>query len=196
MKIKKYFFEVWKDIYGYEGLYQVSNYGRVKSVEKIVKGKSGSERLLKEMILKQREDKGGYLIVSLCKEGKVKLHKVHRLVAKAFIPNLENKPTVDHINGNKKFNVVWNLRWATYKEQQNFEDQDVKERQTKALTNHKAFSKAVLQIDKDTNEVIKEFPSLSQVYRETGFAQGNISKCCNGKYKQMYGYIWKYASAS
>ena len=97
--------EVWKDIQGYECLYQVSNLGRVKS-------------LRRSKIRKLCKDRGGYLCVSLKKHGTVKLCKVHRLVAIAFIPNPENKPQVDHINRIRNDNRVCNLRWVTNTENQ------------------------------------------------------------------------------
>jgi hypothetical protein len=103
--------EIWKDIKGYEGLYQVSNLGRVKTL----KLKFGKQRA--DTIMKPSVSVWGYGRVCLIKNKKGKNYYVHRLVAEAFIPNLENKPTVDHIDRNKLNNVVSNLRWATYKEQ-------------------------------------------------------------------------------
>lgn len=100
--------EVWKDIEGYEGLYQVSNMGNVKSVG------YGKER-----VLKFGKNNDGYLRVVLYKEGKGKTHKVHRLVAQAFIPNPENKEQIDHLNTIRTDNRVENLRWVTPKENNN-----------------------------------------------------------------------------
>lgn len=104
--------EVWKDIPNYEGLYQVSNLGRVKSLSKNIKGRN-----YKEIIKVPSLGGKGYYRLPLCKNGKNKYFYIHRLVAKAFIPNFNNKPTVDHIDRNKLNNEVSNLRWATYKEQ-------------------------------------------------------------------------------
>ena len=104
--------EIWKDIKDYEGLYQVSNFGRVKSLSRMIK-----KRKCEEIIKVPSITNKGYYRLPLCKYGKIKYYHIHRLVAEAFIPNLENKPTVDHIDRNKLNNEVSNLRWATYKEQ-------------------------------------------------------------------------------
>jgi hypothetical protein len=103
--------EQWKDIKGYEGLYQVSNLGRVKSLPKI----SGC-CFQSEMLIKPHKDHKGYLYVGLCKNAKYKYFKVHRLVADAFILNPDHKPFINHINYDKANNNVSNLEWVTAKE--------------------------------------------------------------------------------
>lgn len=104
--------EIWKDIKGYEGLYQVSNLGRVKSLERKMRCRK-CKKIIKTATITNK----GYYRLSLCKNGKTKFYHIHRLVAQAFIPNPDNKPTVDHIDRNKLNNNVSNLRWATYNEQ-------------------------------------------------------------------------------
>ena len=104
--------EEWRDIKGYEGQYQVSNLGRVKSLDRI----SAQNHHLKERIRKPETDKNGYKIVNLCKEGIVTLHKVHRLVGEAFIDNPDNKPQINHKDGCKCNNCVGNLEWVNSSE--------------------------------------------------------------------------------
>lgn len=105
--------EIWKDIVGYEGLYQVSNLGRVK---RLVSVKCKTERF----IAITKDKKFGYCRVMLCKNNKTKRFLIHRLLAEHFIPNPENKPCIDHINGDRSDNRIENLRWCTYKENNNF----------------------------------------------------------------------------
>ena len=108
--------EIWKDLAEYEGLYQVSNTGIVKSYDRKVSCKSGATRLCKGKILKQFENERGYLCVVLTKDKKSKIAKVHRLVAKTFLDNFDNKPQVNHIDGDKRNNNIGNLEWVTNSE--------------------------------------------------------------------------------
>ena len=105
--------EVWKDIKGYEGLYQVSNLGRVK---RLISTKCKVERFLSIT----KDNKVGYCRIMLSKDNKQKRFLIHRLLAEHFIPNFQNKPCIDHINGDKSDNRLENLRWCTYKENNNF----------------------------------------------------------------------------
>lgn len=102
--------EIWKDIEGYEGLYKISNYGRVKSIPR------NGTQVKTEKILKRIITDCNYVVAVLSKENKIKRILVHRLVAKAFIPNPENKPCINHKDGNKHNNCVDNLEWCTYSE--------------------------------------------------------------------------------
>lgn len=117
MEILNYFGEIWKDIKGFEGKYQVSNFGRVKSLERLRKGKCNSFVKVKEKILKGKIDKDGYIEYALCcgKHNKMKCYKAHRLVADAFIPNPDNLPQINHKDENKMNNYVDNLEWCTAK---------------------------------------------------------------------------------
>lgn len=176
--------ENWRDIEGYEGLYQVSNLGRVKSLERDVNSRSG-KRKEKEKILKQNNNR--YMYVGLSKNCKTKCFTVHRLVAKAFLPNPENKPQIDHINTDKSDNRVENLRWVTPKE-------NMKNPITyiyRCDNNYK--SKPILQFTLD-GVVIKQWQSMSEASRTLKISQGNIYMCCNGKRNKAGNYIWSYAN--
>jgi hypothetical protein len=108
--------EVFVDIQGYEGYYQVSNYGNVRSLDRVIKEKTGKIQTLKGRILKPRINPGGYYHVGLGKNGTRATFAIHQLVARAFIPNPNKKRTVNHINGDKLSNNVSNLEWSTYSE--------------------------------------------------------------------------------
>ena len=175
--------EVWKDISGYEGLYQVSNKGRVKSLGRMVsKGQKG-ERFEKEIILKQVDNTHGYLVVSLSKDGKAKNYRVHRLVASAFIPNSENKPFINHIDENKYNNEVGNLEWVTAKENSNHGT--LKKRLSEMQ------SMPVIGTNIKSSETIK-FPSVTST-KEAGFLPQHVSKVANGKRNTHKGYYWAFA---
>ena len=172
--------EVWKDVKGYEGLYEVSTMGRVKSL------RSGK-------ILKPAKNKNGYLRVDLYKDGKQKHFLVHRLVAEAFLGNPDNKPCVNHLSEVKTSNHYSNLEFCTQKENLNWGTRTERAAKaiSKALTNRKDQSKPVVGIDPDTGKVVVEFPSTREAGRN-GYDQGHVSKCCNGKKKTSYGFIWRY----
>ena len=109
--------ETWKPIYGFEGIYEISSFGRVKSLARLRKASRGGFAPVAEKILKQKTSKSGYKVVHLRHEDLEKHPSIHRLVAEAFIPNIENKATVNHIDGNKENNNVSNLEWSTHSEQ-------------------------------------------------------------------------------
>lgn len=113
--------EVWTPIKNYEGLYEVSNLGRIKSLGKFNRNGTSYEKFIaREKIRSQSESKFGYMNVVLCKKGKSKTYRVHRLVAEAFIPNCDNKPHVNHKDYNRKNNCAYNLEWVTSKENCNY----------------------------------------------------------------------------
>ena len=169
--------ENWKAIAGYEGLYEVSDQGRVKSL--------GNNKSRTEKILKPQKNTHGYLQVNLCKDGHTKQTLVHRLVAETFIPNPNNLVTVNHKDEVKTNNIVSNLEWMSQKDNINYG--------TRNKRAGEALSKQVKMFDKFTGELLATFPSLMEAVRVTGINQGNISSCCNGKYKSAGCYIWRYA---
>lgn len=167
--------EIWRDIKDYEGLYQVSSYGRVRSL-----GNGGTYKTSR--ILKFYKNKGGYLQVMLCKDGKRKWFRVNRLVATAFLDNPDNKPEVNHKSEDKMDNRVENLEWVWHKDNINHGSRNKKVA--------KALSKPVLQFSKK-GDLIREWSSVQECGRN-GFEQSNVCNCCNGKRKSHKGYIWKY----
>ena len=172
--------EVFKDIKGYEGLYQISNYGRVKSLNYNNTGK--------ERILIPGKGRSGYLQVKLCKKGKQKNHLVHRLVAQAFMPNPDNLPEVNHKDEDKSNNNVNNLEFCS--RQYNVNYGTGHQRSNETQTNGSK-SKIVLQYNMD-GVLIAEYPSIMEVQRQLGFNQGYICHCCNGRFNKAYGFIWHY----
>ena len=169
--------EIWKDVVGYEGLYQVSNNGRVKSLW------FGKERILKPM-----KTIWGYLQVDLNKNGERKGYRVHRLVAQTFLPNPDNLPVVNHKDENKENNKVENLEFCDTKYNINYGTRN--QRVAEKLTNGKR-SKPIFQYTK-TGEFIQEWKSATDVERNLGYSHCHISQCCNEKRKSANGFIWKY----
>lgn len=180
--------EIWKPVKGFEGLYEISNFGRIKSLN--------YRRTGKEKIMKPKKHRGGYLFVHLCRNGKYKRFYVHRLVGIAFIPNPEGLPEINHKNEDKTNNVVSNIEWCDRRYNLNFGTYN--ERMSAVLTNHHAFSKPV-EASKypDFREICLRFASTMEAGRK-GYHQGNVSACCRGcfnregnnKYKGLY---WRYA---
>ncbi len=172
--------EVWKPVVGYEGLYQVSNLGRIKS--------TNYKTHKNEKILKLFKDYKGYLYVCLRKHGKAKFLKVHRLVLFAFMPQTDLfKNQVNHINEIKTDNRLENLEWVTAREN------NVHGTRCKrvGIANAKNKSKKVIQ--KTINgEIIKTWNSTREVERVLDFKSSGISKCCNGKIETYKGYKWYY----
>ena len=167
--------EIWCPVKGYEGLYEVSTWGRVKSLR--------YNKTNKIVILTPVKTKAGYLMISLCKDKSVKRFYIHRLVAVTFIPNPNNLPLVNHKDQNPQNNRVENLEWCTQKYNVNYADA-----QEKRI---KKESKPVAQYTLD-GKLVATYLSASDAGRQTGIHQGNISACCRGDKKTAGGFIWRY----
>ena len=177
---------MYKAIRGYEGIYEVNELGRVRSVDRIVNGKNGSTRKCKGRELKPKMNKGGYPIVNLSKNGISKTMTVHRLVAETFVPNFDNLPQVHHKNHDKKDNRVKNLAWVTRAEQ--FDEHWTKS-QSKAQPRTRGTRLHVIG-----NEIDKIFISAHEVERELGIPSNNALLVAKGKLKQAKGYKIYFAS--
>ena len=156
--------EHWKAIAGYDGLYEVSDMGRVRSL------KYGKDRILKPF-----NNTCGYLRVYLCKDGQRKMLLVHRIVADTFISKPQGLDTVNHKDEDKTNNTVSNLEWMS-----------------RADNIRYSANKSVQMLDKKTGELLATFPSTNEAERVTGINHSHISLCCNGKRKSAGGYVWRY----
>jgi len=173
--------EIWKDVVGYEGLYQVSNLGRVRSFYNHGQNKT--------IILKSGHDSCGYLQVCLSMDKKTKCYKVHRLVALAFIPNPKGFREINHKDEDKTNNQVCNLEWCDRAYNLNYGSYASNMRLK--MLNRKDVSKQVSQYTKDGKN-IKDWVSMNEVERQLGFSHSNIAACCLGKRESSNGFVWKY----
>lgn len=176
--------EEWRPIQGYEGLYEVSDWGRVKSL--------GNDKSRKEKILKGKKNTYGYLHVQLRKDGKGTWKYIHRLVAEAFLENPEHLEQVNHKDECKTNNCVENLEWCDRKYNMNYGTRT--QRVTEKLRNDPSMSKMVDQIDLETSEIVHQWASTKECGRN-GFLSGMVSRCARGVIKQYKGYVWKYLQA-
>ena len=182
--------EEWKPVKGYDGKYEVSNYGRVRSLDRVdAKGVRRRGVILKQLNL---GSPGNYYKgVSLFKDGKITKAKTHRLVAEAFVPNPDNKPEVNHINENPEDNRAVNLEWVNKAENINWGTRTKRAAETSKATANKTRSKRVIQMDAGGHE-IKEFPSLREAERATGIARAWIVKAIKHNWTTK-GFQWKYS---
>lgn len=171
--------EIWRDIKGYENIYQVSSLGRVKSLERV----SYLGKIIKEKILKNSFNHRKYLVVHLSKDGKSKVVTVHRLVAEAFIPNPENKLEVNHIDEDKTNNCLNNLEWVTSKENSNWG--------SRLSRISKSKSKKIKVIYRDNTYEYWESQTIFS--KNFGVSVQGINDVLNGKVKTCYGIRFEYA---
>lgn len=176
--------EIWKDIPNYEGYYQVSNLGRVRS--------NHNTRYHKPKILKNIP-RSGYVSVILCKNKSQKNVFVHRLVAECFIPNPENKPCVNHIDGNKANPCVTNLEWCTQKENISHAIKsglfNPTENLSSSIGKSRRTTQPIYQFDKN-GKFIKKWDSCRDICDYFGVKDNHIYDCISGKYHSAYGFIW------
>lgn len=227
--------EIWKPIFGFEGLYEVSSLGRVKNIPHWVTrdyvkkdGVRVTDRLfVKEKILTPKKkyhhrnrNKGNdayYLGFSLRKAGKYINKMLHKIIAEAFIPNPENKPCIDHINGDPLDNRIENLRWCTYKENNNYPIAKARKaisavgirKGWKHTEEFKQMISAKLkgrEIKKEwfahrlkkvyqysiNGDFIAEYESMTEASKKVGISSGQLSDCCRGKHKTGKGFVWSY----
>jgi hypothetical protein len=194
-KGKRLYKEVWKPIIkGQRGKYEISNRGRVKSLN----FNGGKE----EGFLKLQRDTKGYYYIMFCINKKPTTFRVHRLVAEAFIPNTNNKPFIDHINTIKTDNRVQNLRWATHKENANNEltlkhnsevrkGKKLSEEHKKKIRDGSTACKKILCVE--TGVIYK---SIREAERQTNISRSSIGEVCSGKRKSAGGYHWKYVKSN
>lgn len=198
--------EVWREISGYEGYYEISNLGKVRSVDRL----DCSKHLRKGKEIKLKTDKDGYKVVCLCR-GNRKYYKVHRLVAMTFIPNPLDFPQVNHKNELKYDNSADNLEWCSTKYNSNYGTRNKKISRSKIgkpqIYNQKENnyfygkhffgknnpkSKKVIQLSLE-DQYIKEYDCINTAGRETGIHPAGISMCCRGVRNTTGGYKWKFA---
>lgn len=183
--------EIWKSIPSYEGLYEASSLGRIRSVPHTVKHPRNNTMDYQRngKIRKPRYDKNGYAIINLCKDGVIKTHKVHRLVAEAFIPNPDNYEQIDHINCKVYDNRIENLRWCTTQQNTKYRDE-----------HYVPGSRAKYRIlCKETGMVFKSSYDVALWLVKNGYSKKStnfktisrtIRSCCTGRNKTSYGFHW------
>lgn len=176
--------EIWKDVPEFEGCYQVSNEGRIKSLERYVNVCGGGKRLLPERIIKPTVCRNGYLELQASRKGKKKVFLLHRLVAMLFIENPDNLPEVNHKDENRINCSAKNLEWCTSKYNANY-----------GTRNERCAAPQRRPVKQYTKEgkLIREWKSIKDASRECNFDDSAIIRCCKGKQKTSYGFVWQYA---
>lgn len=175
--------EIWKELKGYEGLYEISNFGKVRSIERI----DDRGRKLKSKTLATRTNNMGYEYISLNSSGIRKTYRLHRLVAMTFIENPNKFSEVNHKDENKLNNKADNLEWCSRIYNANYGTL-----KARSVEKRKGKGKKVIQYTID-GILLKEFNTLLEASKSVSGKATNISACCKGKYKTSYGYKWKFA---
>ena len=177
----------WSKVVGYEGLYEVSDCGFVRAIDRTVVNKHGFNRSIKGRALSQRA-RNGYLACNLCKNGVEKTHNVHRLVAIAFIPNPDKKPQVNHIDGNKENNDISNLEWCTASENQKHASETGLKRALRG-SECPSFKGYVIATNIKTGKEIKMAGDIE--FEKNGFFSTHVSRCINGQCKSYKGHTFR-----
>lgn len=181
--------EIWRPVKGYEGFYEISNLGRIRSCDRIIKYKN-QESFRKGRILVQNTAGSNYNHIKISKDGIIKRKYIHRLVCEAFIPNPENKPEVNHINENKRDNRVENLEWVTKKENMNKNDIGKRVYLKAELYKYRGLNKRIIGQYKD-GKLIKKYSPIASVVNY-GFELSCVYDCLRGEGKHHRGFTWKY----
>lgn len=177
--------EIWKDIPNYEGLYQISNFGNIRSIGRTIEHKTcyGGFYHIKGKLLKPKIEKDGYYRICLIKNGQKKFHRINRLVAQTFIPNPNNYLIVNHKDENKLNNKVSNLEWCTQKYNVNYGDGINKSKTKRSVKiNQYNLNGDYIKTWNTMNDAIRYYNNNTQ-----------ICQCCKGKRNDACGYKWKYA---
>lgn len=190
--------EKWKYIKGYEGLYQASNLGRIKRLSKANKDKRSKEEIA-EHFIKGSIYNNKYTMINLCKNGIIKRKPLHRIIAELFVKNPNDKPYVNHLDGNPQNNKAENLEWCTPLEnvQHAWKTGLIDKEKMSALgkkyieLNCRNNEKPVYQLTKE-NIVVGKYKSIKEAEQQTGITNKHISSVCKGKRKTAGGYVWKY----
>lgn len=190
--------EVWKDIKGYEGLYQVSSLGRIKSLDRYIERKDGTVYFWKGKIMSPAISNTGYLVTSIYKNKKKKQVQIHRLVAEAFIPNPNNRPEVNHINGKRNDARIDNLEWVNRSENQLHAFRVLGRGYvlpTKEQMQKKVDKKGKKIIQYEIKVIISEkarYKSIREAERQTGVVRTSISRCCKHIQEKAGKYIFRF----
>lgn len=177
--------EEWRSVVGFEGYYEVSNFGEVRSLDRVVTMKNGVKRIThgKKLTQGRYNSKSNYRAVILCKNGKSKKESVHRLVAMAFLPNPDNLPEINHKDEDKQNNRADNLEWC-----------DRKYNNTYGSVRFRiAMTQGIPVIQKKDGVIVNAYPTMGVASIFTGASEGGISACCRGNMKTCGGYEWEIA---
>ena len=172
--------ETWKSVVDYEGMYEISDTGRIRSVDRVVTRCDGTVWKLRGKLLKQAIDHSGYSFVMISKNGKIKNHRIHRLVMDSFSPE-GKKREVNHIDGDKTNNALSNLEWVTSSENK-----------IHSYKTGLGYVKSVIGVNPETGKTVKEYKSMQDAMLD-GYQKSRICMCCKGRAKTHAGLVWRYA---